>query len=113
MQKIGENVSDDQLHDILSEVDLNRNAQVDLGEFLQVRMTALLCCICLYGTLHVSVMAASLSKYPFHLPIFSLWIDCVDTEKCVSLTIVAFVYVWHDLFATNTLHCLCTYWHCL
>ena len=36
LQKIGEKVTEDQLHDILSEVDLNRNAQVDLGEFLQV-----------------------------------------------------------------------------
>ncbi|XP_070186572.1 glycerol-3-phosphate dehydrogenase, mitochondrial-like isoform X3 [Littorina saxatilis] len=35
-KKIGERVSEDQLHDILSEVDLNRNAQVDLGEFLQL-----------------------------------------------------------------------------
>ena len=35
-QKIGERVSEDQLHDILNEVDLNKNAQVDLGEFLQV-----------------------------------------------------------------------------
>ena len=29
-------MSEDQLHEILSEVDLNKNAQVDLGEFLQV-----------------------------------------------------------------------------
>lgn len=36
VQKIGEKVTEDQLHDILSEVDLSRNAQVDLGEFLQV-----------------------------------------------------------------------------
>jgi len=36
MQKSGENVSEDQLHEILSEVDANKNAQVDLGEFLQV-----------------------------------------------------------------------------
>lgn len=35
-QKIGERVTEDQLHDILNEVDLNKNAQVDLGEFLQV-----------------------------------------------------------------------------
>lgn len=35
-KKIGEKVTEDQLHDILSEVDLNRNAQVDLGEFLQL-----------------------------------------------------------------------------
>ena len=36
LQNIGEPVSPDQLHEILSEVDLNRNAQVDLGEYLQV-----------------------------------------------------------------------------
>jgi glycerol-3-phosphate dehydrogenase len=36
LQKIGERVTEDQLHDILNEVDLNKNAQVDLGEFLQV-----------------------------------------------------------------------------
>ncbi|KAK3595397.1 hypothetical protein CHS0354_008830 [Potamilus streckersoni] len=39
-KKMGERVSEDQLHDILSEVDLNKNAQVDLGEFLQL-MSAL------------------------------------------------------------------------
>jgi glycerol-3-phosphate dehydrogenase len=39
-KKSGENVSEDQLHEILSEVDLNKNAQVDLGEFLQL-MSAL------------------------------------------------------------------------
>lgn len=44
-QKIGEKVTEDQLHDILSEVDLNRNAQVDLGEFLQVSCVGL-CSIC-------------------------------------------------------------------
>ena len=37
LQNIGERISDDQLHEILKEVDLNRNAQVDIGEFLQVR----------------------------------------------------------------------------
>ena len=36
MQKSGELISENQLHEILSEVDLNKNAQVDLGEFLQV-----------------------------------------------------------------------------
>ncbi|RUS91130.1 hypothetical protein EGW08_001155 [Elysia chlorotica] len=35
-KNIGERISDDQLHEILKEVDLNRNAQVDIGEFLQV-----------------------------------------------------------------------------
>ena len=35
-QKIGERVTEDQLHDILNEVDVNKNAQVDIGEFLQV-----------------------------------------------------------------------------
>ena len=39
MQKVGEHVTEDQLHDILSEVDVNKNAQVDLGEFLQVFTT--------------------------------------------------------------------------
>ncbi|XP_041374020.1 glycerol-3-phosphate dehydrogenase, mitochondrial-like isoform X2 [Gigantopelta aegis] len=39
-KKTGEKVTEDQLHDILSEVDLNKNAQVDLGEFLQL-MSAL------------------------------------------------------------------------
>jgi len=36
-------VSEDQLHDILSEVDANKNAQVDLGEFLQVRHRCRVC----------------------------------------------------------------------
>ncbi|XP_052812932.1 glycerol-3-phosphate dehydrogenase, mitochondrial-like isoform X2 [Mya arenaria] len=35
-KSIGERVSDDQLHEMLSEVDLNKNAQVDMGEFLQL-----------------------------------------------------------------------------
>ncbi|XP_052234554.1 glycerol-3-phosphate dehydrogenase, mitochondrial-like isoform X3 [Dreissena polymorpha] len=35
-KNIGERVSEDQLHDMLSEVDVNKNAQVDLGEFLQI-----------------------------------------------------------------------------
>nr|XP_034302358.1 glycerol-3-phosphate dehydrogenase, mitochondrial isoform X2 [Crassostrea gigas] len=39
-KQTGEKVTEDQLHDILSEVDLNRNAQVDIGEFLQL-MSAL------------------------------------------------------------------------
>ena len=39
IQKVGEHVTEDQLHDILCEVDVNKNAQVDLGEFLQVFCT--------------------------------------------------------------------------
>ncbi|ESP00771.1 hypothetical protein LOTGIDRAFT_238523 [Lottia gigantea] len=39
-KKIGEKVTEDQLHEILNEVDLNRNAQVEMGEFLQL-MSAL------------------------------------------------------------------------
>ena len=35
-KKIGERVTEDQLHDILNEVDVNKNAQVDIGEFLQL-----------------------------------------------------------------------------
>lgn len=35
-QKSGEVITENQLHEILREVDLNKNAQVDLGEFLQV-----------------------------------------------------------------------------
>ena len=46
LQKIGEHVSEDQLHEILSEVEVNKNAQVDIGEFLQVRYAWL------YGRLH-------------------------------------------------------------
>ncbi|XP_012945829.2 glycerol-3-phosphate dehydrogenase, mitochondrial [Aplysia californica] len=34
-KNVGERIPEDQLHEILSEVDLNHNAQVDLGEFLQ------------------------------------------------------------------------------
>jgi glycerol-3-phosphate dehydrogenase len=39
-KKSGETISENHLHEILSEVDLNKNAQVDLGEFLQL-MSAL------------------------------------------------------------------------
>lgn len=35
-KKMGETVSENQLHEILSEVDLNKNGQVDLAEFLQL-----------------------------------------------------------------------------
>ncbi|XP_064646298.1 glycerol-3-phosphate dehydrogenase, mitochondrial-like isoform X2 [Lineus longissimus] len=45
-KKIGEKVTEDQLREILNEVDLNRNGEVDLGEFLQ----------------HYEVMEAKLSK---------------------------------------------------
>ena len=30
-------MSEDELHEILSEVDLAKNAQVDMGEYMQVR----------------------------------------------------------------------------
>ena len=36
LQKVGERVPENQLHDMLAEVDLSKNAQVDVGEFLQV-----------------------------------------------------------------------------
>ena len=36
VKKSGEAIDENQLHDILSEVDLNKNGQVDLGEYLQV-----------------------------------------------------------------------------
>lgn len=39
-KKTNQDVSEDHLHQILQEVDLNRNAQVDIGEFLQL-MSAL------------------------------------------------------------------------
>jgi len=35
-KSIGEKIPDDHLHEILREVDMNQNAQVDLGEFLQI-----------------------------------------------------------------------------
>ena len=35
-QSSGEHVSENHLHEMLGEVDLSRNARVDLGEFLQV-----------------------------------------------------------------------------
>ncbi|XP_074650932.1 glycerol-3-phosphate dehydrogenase, mitochondrial-like isoform X2 [Tubulanus polymorphus] len=35
-KKVGENVTEDQLREILNEVDLNRNGQIDMGEFLQM-----------------------------------------------------------------------------
>jgi len=41
-------VSEDQLHEILSEVDANKNAQVDLGEFLQVALLVMLRLVYLY-----------------------------------------------------------------
>ncbi|KAK2181288.1 hypothetical protein NP493_402g02030 [Ridgeia piscesae] len=39
-KKVGEKVTEDQLHEILSDVDIAKNAKVDLGEFLQL-MSAL------------------------------------------------------------------------
>ena len=47
---MGEAVTEDQLHEILSEVDLNKNGQVDLGEFLQVGGVFFLSARCLLGT---------------------------------------------------------------
>jgi Ca2+-binding EF-hand superfamily protein len=35
-QKIGERVTEDQLHDILNEVDVNKNAQVDMHKFQMI-----------------------------------------------------------------------------
>jgi len=35
-KNVGERIPEDQLHEILREVDINQNAQVDLGEFLQL-----------------------------------------------------------------------------
>uniref|UniRef100_A0A0B7B8B2 glycerol-3-phosphate dehydrogenase n=3 Tax=Arion vulgaris TaxID=1028688 RepID=A0A0B7B8B2_9EUPU len=35
-KNVGVRIPEDQLHEILSEVDLNRNAEVDIGEFLQL-----------------------------------------------------------------------------
>ena len=35
-QKTGEKVTENQLHEILSEVDVNKNAEVDIDEFLLV-----------------------------------------------------------------------------
>lgn len=34
-KRVGQPISEDQLHDILNEVDTNRNGQIDLGEYLQ------------------------------------------------------------------------------
>lgn len=36
MQSQGENVDDETLHDMLNEVDLNKNGQVELGEYILV-----------------------------------------------------------------------------
>jgi len=41
-QKTGENVTEHQLHEILSEVDINKNAEVDIHEFLLVVFTCTL-----------------------------------------------------------------------
>lgn len=37
MQSISVQIDEDTLHEILNEVDLNKNGQVELNEFLQVR----------------------------------------------------------------------------
>jgi len=37
LKEMGEEVSDKQLHDVIAEVDTNRNSCVELDEFLQVR----------------------------------------------------------------------------
>ena len=39
LKEMGEEVSDKQLHDVIAEVDTNRNSCVELDEFLQVRNT--------------------------------------------------------------------------
>lgn len=42
LQKLGDRIDDNQLRDILNEVDLNKNGEIDLGEFLQVRKIIIL-----------------------------------------------------------------------
>ena len=39
LKEMGEEVSDEQLHEVIAEVDTNRNSCVELDEFLQVRNT--------------------------------------------------------------------------
>lgn len=40
LKEMGEEVSDKQLHELIAEVDTNRNSCVELDEFLQVGLTA-------------------------------------------------------------------------
>ena len=85
LQKIGEKVTEDQLHDILSEVDLNRNAQVDLGEFLQVGyfpfFSALLSSICGHLSVADSLSLALCVCLSLSL---SLHISCPSLSLSVS-----------------------------
>ena len=39
LKEMGEEVSDDQLHELIAEVDTNNNSCVELDEFLQVRLS--------------------------------------------------------------------------
>jgi glycerol-3-phosphate dehydrogenase len=36
LDEMGESVSEEQLHDLIAEVDLNKNSTIELDEFLQV-----------------------------------------------------------------------------
>ena len=45
LKEMGEEVSEKQLHDVIAEVDTNRNSCVELDEFLQVRKNGRLCSI--------------------------------------------------------------------
>lgn len=38
LQSIGVHIDENALHEILNEVDLNKNGQVELDEFMQVRL---------------------------------------------------------------------------
>ena len=37
LKDVGEDLSDEQLHDLIAEVDINKNTTIELDEFLQVR----------------------------------------------------------------------------
>ena len=73
VQKSGEIVSEDQLHEILGEVDLNMNAQVDLGEFLQVAfcsffLTYLLTYLLIYLSMIILLLLLFFQSYFWPLP---------------------------------------------
>ena len=70
-------MSEDQLHDILSEVDINRNAEVDMGEFLQVHMIPQRCFV---GWVDGNILSAK--------SLFIIQCTCSYLEKNVHMLLL-------------------------
>ena len=98
---MGEKVTEDQLHEILSDVDIAKNAKVDLGEFLQVRTRAVLAAGRFFPSSGWN-KGASISGSAVCL---ATW-----TQKCFFLVLFTqsmFVWAVHVFFCCRPVWCIC------